>query len=76
MLAWPPPVVNRSGAIRPPRVPISAAPNTMNGNGSLKTKIATNEAAAIAHSTGFFSAREPMRWVACTTMAVTAGLMP
>ena len=39
-------------------------------------KIATKEAAAIAHNQLFFNAREPMRWAACTTMAVTAGLIP
>jgi len=48
----------------------------MSGKGTLSAKIATNEAPAIAHSQPFFSAREPMRWAACSTMAVTAGLMP
>lgn len=30
----------------------------------------------MAHNQPFFSARVPMRWAACTTMAVTAGLIP
>ncbi len=30
----------------------------------------------MAHNTLFFSAREPMRQAAKTTMATTAGLMP
>ena len=38
--------------------------------------MATKEAAAMAHNALFFSAREPMRQAACSTMAVTAGLMP
>ncbi len=46
------------------------------GNGNCRAKIATKEAAAIAHSQLFFSARAPMRWAACTTIAVTAGLIP
>ncbi len=49
---------------------------TMAGNGTLSAKMATKDAAAMAHSQLFFSAREPMRCAACTTMAVTAGLMP
>ena len=48
----------------------------MNGNGTLNAKIATKAAAATAHSAAFFSAREPMRCAACSTIAVTAGLMP
>ena len=39
-------------------------------------KIATKAATAMAHSQAFFSAREPMRHAANTTIAVTAGLMP
>jgi len=35
--------------------------STMTGKGRLNAKIATNAAAAIAHSTLFLSAREPMR---------------
>ena len=38
--------------------------------------MATNEAAAMAHNSLFFSARVPMRQAANTTMATTAGLMP
>jgi hypothetical protein len=53
-----------------------AAVNTITGKGTFKAKIATNDAAAIAHSQLFFSAREPIRWAACTTIAVTAGLIP
>jgi hypothetical protein len=41
-----------------------------------KAKIATNAAAAMAHIHLFFSARMPMRCAACSTSAVTAGLMP
>ena len=48
----------------------------MAGNGTAKALIATNAAAAIAHSSGCFSARRPMRHAACSTMATTAGLMP
>ena len=38
--------------------------------------MAMKASAAIAHSSLFFSAREPMRQAANTTMATTAGLMP
>ena len=38
--------------------------------------MATKAAAAIAHIQPFFSACEPMRQAAWTTIAVTAGLMP
>ena len=57
-------------------IPINAAPKTISGNGTLNAKIAINEAAAIAHSQLFFNAREPILCAACTTMAVTAGLIP
>jgi hypothetical protein len=53
-----------------------AAASTIAGNGTCNAKIATNAAAAIAHSHAFFSAREPMRHAACSTIATTAGLMP
>ena len=48
----------------------------MSGKGTSSAKMATNEAPAMAHKVWFFKAREPMRCAACTTMAVTAGLMP
>ena len=51
------------------------SPSTMSGKGTLSAKIATNEAPAIA-TASLLRAREPMRWAACSTMAVTAGLMP
>ena len=38
--------------------------------------MATKAATAIPHSHALRSVREPMRQAACTTMAVTAGLMP
>ena len=72
----PPPVRKYRGANRPPTTPTSAAPATISGNGSPRAKIATKAAAAIAHNTRFFSARVPMRCAACSTIAVTAGLMP
>ncbi|MNP67286.1 hypothetical protein D3C76_1631010 [compost metagenome] len=53
-----------------------AATSTISGNGTLRAKIATNEAPAMAHSQAFFRAREPIRWAAWRTIAVTAGLMP
>ena len=53
-----------------------AAAATMAGNGTLRAKIATKDAAAIPQSALFLSAREPMRYAACATMAVTAGLTP
>ncbi|MNP76384.1 hypothetical protein D3C76_1736090 [compost metagenome] len=55
---------------------MTAAPSTISGKGTLKANIAVNDAAAIAHSQLFLSAREPIRWAACATIAVTAGLMP
>ena len=48
----------------------------MAGNGVSKAKMATNAAAAMPHIQRFFSARVPMRYAACSTIAVTAGLMP
>jgi hypothetical protein len=38
--------------------------------------MATKAAIAIPHSQPFLSTRAPMRHAACTTSAVTAGLMP
>ena len=38
--------------------------------------MATKDAAAMPHIQRFLSARAPMRWAACSTSAVTAGLMP
>ena len=43
--------------------------------GALNTKMAKNAPAAIAHNTPCFNAREPMRYAANNTMAVTTGLM-
>ena len=57
-------------------MPSSAAPSTISGNGTSNTKIATNASAAIAHSAGCFSAREPIRHAACSTIATTAGFTP
>jgi hypothetical protein len=48
----------------------------MAGKGMFSAKMARKDAAAMAHRVRFFSARPPMRQAACTTMAVTAGLMP
>ncbi|MNT32903.1 hypothetical protein D3C72_1688080 [compost metagenome] len=73
---WPPPTRNFPGATLPPMNPARAAPSTMSGNGTSRAKMATKDAAAIAHNQSFFSVREPIRWAAWTTMAVTAGLMP
>ena len=52
------------------------APSTIAGNGTENANIATNAAAAMAHSVGRFSARVPIRHAACSTIATTAGLMP
>ncbi len=49
---------------------------TMSGNGALNAKMARNAAAAMLHSHAFFRALDPTRYAACTTSAVTAGLMP
>jgi hypothetical protein len=51
----PPPPWNAATPFTPPMKPISAAPNTMAGNGTLKKKIATNAAAASPISTRFFT---------------------
>jgi hypothetical protein len=67
---------NCAGASLPPSAPSAPAASTIAGNGTAKAKIATNAAAAIAHKEGDLSARVPMRHAACSTMAVTAGLMP
>ncbi|EXI72545.1 MAG: hypothetical protein AW07_03274 [Candidatus Accumulibacter sp. SK-11] len=48
----------------------------MSGNGASSAKIATNEAAAMPSNRSLRSARRPMRYAACSTIAVTAGLMP
>jgi hypothetical protein len=48
----------------------------MAGKGRCSTKIARNATTAIARSAALRSEREPMRHAACSTMAVTAGLMP
>ncbi|MNV54446.1 hypothetical protein D3C71_1466400 [compost metagenome] len=70
------PVRKYSGHFLPPTKPTKAAIATINGNGTFIAKIATKAAAAMPQRTGFFSAREPIRWAACRTMAVTAGFMP
>ena len=75
-LACPPPAAKDVGDMRPPIKPITAAAKTMKGKGTFSAKIATKLAAAIAIKKLFFNALEPMRCAACTTMAVTAGLMP
>ncbi len=46
------------------------------GNGTSNTKMATNEATAITHSSASCSVRDPMRQAAFATIAITAGLMP
>ena len=48
----------------------------MAGNGASKAKMAMKAAPAMAHIQPFFSARVPIRCAACSTSAVTAGLMP
>ena len=55
---------------------IKPAVMMITGKGTRSAKIATKAAAASVHSAGFFSAREPIRCAACTTIAVTAGLIP
>ena len=72
----PPPARNLSGAMRPPICPSTPAPRTIAGNGRSSAKIATNAAAAIAHSAALRRARDPIRHAAKRTIAVTAGLMP
>ena len=64
------------GSERPPRKPTTPAASTISGNGRLTAKMATNAATATPQSQAFFSVREPMRYAADTTMAVTAGLIP
>ena len=50
---------------------------TMSGNGTSNAKMATNAATAMRPQPArCFSAREPMRQAANSTIAVTAGLMP
>jgi hypothetical protein len=55
---------------------MSPAISTISGNGSSSAKMATKAPTAMDHSHAFFSARDPTRQAACTTRAVTAGLMP
>ncbi len=74
--ACPEPRAKARGTHRPPSAPATPAASTMAGNGTANTLIATNAAAAIAHSSGCLSARPPMRHAACSTMATTAGLIP
>jgi len=59
-----------------PTIPASAPAITIAGNGTLAKKMATNAAAAMIHSSGCLSVRDPMRHAACKTMATTAGLIP
>ena len=66
-------MANLAGAMRPPAKPMMPAASTMYGNGTLNAKMAMKAAALIAHSALFLSAREPMRYAANTTIAVTAG---
>ena len=56
--------------------PIAAATATTNGNGACNTEIAQHAATAIAHRPPFVRVRAPIRNAACTTSAVTAGLIP
>jgi hypothetical protein len=67
---------NHSGRHRLPAYPSTPAATTIAGKGTLNARIETNAAAAMPQSAGFLSAREPMRYAAKMTMAVTAGLMP
>src|SRR5437867_10954586 len=76
LACWVPPVANCAGENLPPSAPITPAASTIAGNGTLNAKIALNAAAAMAHRGGDLSARDPIRHAACSTIAVTAGLMP
>ncbi len=56
---------------------MDATPLTLGaGKGACSRYSATQDKPASTHSTGLRRAREPMRQAACSTMAVTAGLMP
>ncbi len=48
----------------------------INGNGTPKTKIATNAATASPIMAAFFKARLPMRMTASSTIARTAAFSP
>ena len=74
--SWATPTSNRSGRISPPAKPISTAPSTIKGNGTCKTKIPTKAAIATASMSPLASAFVPMRIVAATTIAITAGARP
>ncbi len=50
--------------------------DTMSGNGTCSTKIATNEATATASISALARAFLPMRIVAAATIAMTAGARP
>lgn len=65
------------GPARPrPSQPSSAAPPTISGKGRPSAKIATKAAASAQSQALRFGTRPPMRQAACSTIAVTAGLMP
>lgn len=68
--------MERVGVRRPPKCPITPATSTISGNGNVNAKMATNAAAAIAHSHALCRVRLPMRQAAKTTIAVMTGLMP
>ena len=53
-----------------------AAVRTIAGKGTSNAKIATNAATLMSQSGLYFSARDPIRYAAKRTIAVTAGLMP
>ncbi len=67
---------NRCGSRRPHTYPTAPAVRTIAGNGTSKAKIATKAAALISQSGLYFSARDPIRYAAKRTIAVTAGFMP
>ena len=67
---------NADGDTREPNAPVSAAASTIAGNGASRKTIATNAQAAIDTSQTLCSERRPMRQAACSTRAVTAGLIP
>jgi hypothetical protein len=67
---------NARGHRRPPIRPTAAAPATISGNGTRKTKMARNAAAATLARAQFRTAVRPIRMMAAATIPTTAAWRP
>ncbi len=72
----PAPTTKSDGLTKPPISPMRTAAATTIGNGTSKTKMATNELPATAAIRPFASVVRPSRTIACATIATTAAASP